>query len=201
MRSKAVSFLFVIVSALAGCSTSRQVDPHVVKVGLPYTETIVDPYEWALIQFADGPISGPDVSGYAKLVLRDGLCQAFSEPQPGGTRDLFVRPDCHGRAWSVLAFAPVEGGYRYLGCFPASAWMVSLADQPHSVLVYVPCGGHWGSIEVYEHDGERFRCTSSDWMHVGDGAPDENNRKLASLFPPDKVVKWTKVPDRLAGRQ
>ena len=194
MRCRAV--LPLVAVALAGCSTSQQVDPHILKLGLPYTKTIADPQEWALIQFSDGPISGPDVSDYAKGVLKDGLCQAFSEPQPDGTRDLYIRQDCHGRAWSVLALTPVKGGYRYLGSFPASALMVSQTDPPHSVLVYVPCGGHRGSIEMLEHDGERFHCKSSEWMASGDGAPEENNRKLSTLFPSDKVVKWTKMPDR-----
>jgi hypothetical protein len=194
MRGRAV--LPLVAVALAGCSTSQQVDPHILKLGLPYTKTIADPQEWALIQLSDGPISGPDVSDYAKLVLRDGLCQAFSEPQPDETRDLYIRQDCHGRAWSVLAFTPVKGGYRYLGCFSASALMVSLTDPPHSVLAYVPCGGHRGSIEMFEHDGESFRRISSEWITSGDGAPEENNSKLHTLFPSDRVVKWTKMPDR-----
>jgi hypothetical protein len=196
MRSSAALSLFVLISLLAGCSTSPQVDPHLVKLGLPHTETIADPYEWALIQFADGPISGPDAHAYAKLVLKNGLCQAFSEPRPDGTRDLFIRRDCPARCWQVLAFTPIKGGYRYLGHFPASVMAVSLTDQPHSVLVYVPCGGHRGSIEGHEYDGDAFRCTSSEWITCGDGAPEENNRKLAALFPQDRRLKWTKVPDR-----
>ncbi|HET6495227.1 MAG TPA: hypothetical protein VFH61_07695 [Thermoleophilia bacterium] len=195
MRPGAVLSLLVINSLLAGCSTSQRANPHILKLDLPYTATIADPQEWALIQFADGPITGPEISDYAKWVLKDGLCQASSEPQPDGTRNLFIRRDCSGRASAVLAFTPVEGGYRYLGHFPASAMMVSLTDRPHSVLVYAPCGGHRGSIELYEHDGDRFRCTSSERIACGDGAPEENNRKLSTLFPSDKVVEWTKMPD------
>ena len=201
MRSSAVLSVAVSISILVGCSTSRQVYPHILKLDLPYTKTIADPQEWSLSQFADGPISGPEVSDYAKLVLKDGLCQAFSEPGPDGTRDLFIRRDCHARCWQVLAFAPVKGGYRYLGNFPASVMMVSLTDRPHSVLVYVPGGGHQGSIEVYEYDGDAFRCMSSEWITCGDGAPEENNRKLAALFAQDRRLKWTKIPDRQVRRR
>ena len=196
MKPNTASLLSLVIFVLAGCSTSRQVYPHILKLDLPYTKTIADPQEWALIQLSDGPISGPEVSDYAKLVLKDGLCQAFSEPGPDGTRDLFIQRDCHARAWGVLVFTPVKGGYRYLGGFPASVWMVSLTDRPHSVLVFVPGGGGRGSIEVYEYDGDGFRCMSSEWITCGDGAPEENNRKLAALFPQDRLVTWTKVPDR-----
>jgi hypothetical protein len=197
MRSNTVAIVSVVLFVLAGCSTSREVNPHILKLDLPYTETIADPYEWALIQFADGPIAGPEVSGYAKLVLKDGLCQAFSEPGPDGTRDLFIRRDCHARLWGVLAFTPVKGGYRYLGNFPACMMSeIPSPDGPRSVLVYVPCGGHRGSIEVYEHDGNGFRCTSSEAITCGNGAPEENNRRLAALFPEDRLVTWTKVRDR-----
>ena len=96
----------------------------------------------------------------------------------------------------MLAFTPVKGGYRYLGNFTASVMAVSLTDRPHSVLVFVLGGGGRGSIEVYEPDGTKFRCTSSEWITCGDGAPEENNRKLAALFPQDRRLKWAKVPDR-----
>jgi hypothetical protein len=196
MRLSTVSLLALVILVLGGCSTSRQVDPHIVKLDLPYSETIADPYEWALIQFSDGPVSGPEVSDYARRVLEYGLCQAFSEAGPDGTRDLFIRQDCPARCWGVLVFTPVKGGYRYLGNFTASVMAVSLTDRPHSVLVYVPCGGHQGSIDVYEYDGDAVRCMSSEWITGGDGAPEENNRKLAALFPQERRLKWAKVPDR-----
>ncbi len=201
MRSNTVLLLSIVLLALAGCSTSQQVDPHSLKLDFPYTKTIADPYEWALVQFADGPISGPDVSEYAKRVLEYGLCQAFSEPGTDGTRDLFVRQDCPGRCWQVLAFTPVEGGYRYLGSFPASVMAVSLTNQPHSVLVFMPGGGGRGSIEVYQYDETRFCCKSSEWITGGNSAPEEHNGELAALFPRDRRLKWTKVPGgRCAGR-
>jgi hypothetical protein len=57
-------------------------------------------------------------------------------------------------------------------------------------------GGHDCFVKVYTHDGEKFICTSSEEMHCGDGAPDENNRRLDELFFSDSAnvacLKWRK---------
>ena len=47
---------------------------------------------------------------------------------------------------------------------------------------------------TYTHDGVKFACTASEEMHCGDGAPDENNRRLDELFfsdaAKDACLKW-----------
>jgi hypothetical protein len=93
----------------------------------------------------------------------------------------------------VLVFMPVRGGYRYLGHFGAGAIMP--CSDGLSVLVYEPCGGHYGYIKAYRHDGKRFVCYLTEDIVVGDGAPEENNWKLEELFPKEKVIKWEKTPD------
>jgi hypothetical protein len=49
---------------------------------------------------------------------------------------------------------------------------------------------------VYVHNGKKFLRESSQEISVGDGAPEENNKKRAELFAEDKIVKWTKVPNQ-----
>jgi hypothetical protein len=174
--------------ALAGCATDQRCDYHVFKLDRIYDRTISNPYEWALAQLSDGPISDPDVSDYAHLVLARGLTQALGDLGGDGTQELFLR-----QGWAVLVFTPVQHGYRYLGDFPASSMV--LDPREPSVTVYEACGGKFGYIKTYRHNGQRFTGTVVQEIASGDGAPDENNRKLAELFSKDKVLKWTKVPD------
>ena len=179
---------------LAGCQ-ANQPNHHVLKSGGTYNQTLANPYEWALQQFSDGPISGPDVSDYARIVLTGGLKQTFADLGADGTQELFLRQDCPARMWEVLVFTPVNGGYRYLGSFPAGAIVLN-SNQP-SVLVYEPCGGHNGYIKTYKYDGIRFVCTDVQPIAVGDGAPEENNRMRSELFPKDRVIRWAKTPNKI----
>ena len=104
------SILALIVGcALTGCATGR-VDHHILKGDGSYNHVITNPKEWALQQFSDGPISGSDVSDYAKLILKRGLLQTLADLGADGTKELFsgrtVRPEC-GRCWSSV---PPRGG-------------------------------------------------------------------------------------------
>ena len=65
--------------ALAGCATD-QPDYHVLKLDQTYNRVIVNAHEWALEQFSDGPISGTNVSDYARIVLAHGLNQGLQKP-------------------------------------------------------------------------------------------------------------------------
>ena len=188
------SILALIVGcALTGCATGR-VAHHILKGDGSYNHVITNPKEWALQQFSDGPISGPDVSDYAKLVLKRGLLQTLADLGADGTKELFLRQACPARVWEVLVFRPIKGGYRYLGHFPAGT--IVLKDEHASVLVYEPCGGHYGYIKTYRYNGEKFVCTAAQDITGGDGAPEENNQKMARLFPKDKVIRWAKTPNR-----
>ena len=178
---------------LFGCATDRS-DPHILKLDRAYNGVIANPHEWALQQFSDGPILGPDVSDYAKGVLKRGLLEALADLDSDGQQDLFLREDGFGRVWEVLVFFPVKGGYRYIGHFPASA-IVFNADQK-SLLVYEACGGKYGYIKTYRHDGQRFTGTLLQDMWSGDGH-EENNQKMAMLFPKDKVIRWVKTPNKI----
>jgi len=94
-------------SAFAGCATVRS-DHHVLKLDRPYDHVIANPYEWSLQQFSDGPISGPDVSDYARIVIAHGLKQALADLGSDGTQELFLRQDCPARVWEVLVFSPIN---------------------------------------------------------------------------------------------
>lgn len=189
------TFLILAVSfALAGCAIHRS-EHHVLKLDRTHEHIINNPYEWALQQFANGPISGSDVSDYARLVLTNGLKQALADLGGDETQELLLRQDCPARVWEVLTFTPVKGGYRYFGHFPAGLVVPNTVRS--SVLVYEPCGGHYGFIKTYKHDGDKFVCHSTEDITVGDGTPDESNRKLGELFPKGKVIKWAKTPTKL----
>jgi hypothetical protein len=179
------------VFALVGYAAD-QPDPHVLKHDQTYDCIIVTPHEWALQQLSDGPISGTNVSDYARSVLADGLSEGQGDIGGDGSKELFLRSGCPARMWEVLVFTPVTGGYRYLGHFPAGAIVLNAGQA--TIQVYQPCGGHYGYIKTYQHDGKRFVCISVQGIDVGDGAPDENNRKMARLFSDEKVLKWAKVP-------
>ena len=194
MRLTSTILALAVGCALTGCATDRS-NHHVLKLDRTYNEVITNPYEWALQQFSDGPISGPNVSDHAKLVLKRGLLQALADLGSDGTEELFLGQDCPARVWEVLVFTPIKGGYRYLGHFPAGAIVLKQDQTP--VLVYEPCGGRYGFIKTYRHDGKGFVCATTQDIAVGDGAPDENNQRMAELFPKDKVIKWAKTPNNV----
>jgi len=179
--------------ALLGCATD-QADRHVLKLDRTSDHAITNPHEWALQQFSDGPISGPDVSDYARGVLKWGLLQALADLDLDGKQELFLRQDGMGRVWEVLVFTPVKDGYRYIGHFPASYFV--LDPDNRIILVYEACGGKYGHIKAYRHDGDRFIGTLLESMWSGDGY-EENNKKRARLFPKDKVINWMKMTSSL----
>lgn len=192
MNWKRIICVLAVGCALAGCATN-QPDHHASKLDQTYNRVIVDAHKWALEQFSDGLISGTNVSDYARIVLAHGLKQARCDFGADGSQELFLREDCPARAWEVLVFKPTAGGYRYLGHFPAGP--IVLNTEQATIQVYEPCGGHYGYIKTYRHDGRKFVCTRTQDISVGDGAPDENNRTMAASFPEDKVLKWTKAPN------
>lgn len=192
---KAVGIILILAAgiALSGCATGRP-NYHAFKLDQPFEQVIADPCDWTLQQFADGPISGAGVSEYARIVVEHGLQEASEDLNGDGVRELLLRSGLPGRVFDVLVFSRAGGGYRYLGNFPAS-WVVPDSGKL-SVLVYEACGGHYGFIKSYRHDGQRFVCRSAEEIRVGDGAPDENNRRLGVLFPEDRVIKWKKAPNK-----
>jgi hypothetical protein len=191
MRVTSTILIVAVGFALSGCATARP-DHHVLKLDKTYDPVISNPYEWALQQFSDGPVSGPNISDYARLVLTNGLKRALADLGGDGTQELLLRQDCPARVWEVLVFRPVIGGYRYLGHFPASA-IVPDSTQA-SLLVYEACGGKYGHIKIYRHDGQRFIGTVVESLWSGDGY-DEGSQKLARLFPQDEVINWAKTPN------
>jgi hypothetical protein len=196
MNWKKTLCVLAVGCTLVGCATD-QPNQHVLKLDQTYNRVIVNAHGWALEQFSGGPISGTNVSDYARIVLAHGLNQGRGDFGADGTQELFLREDCPARVWEVLVFKPTAGGYRYLGHFPAGLIVLS-ADQP-TIQVYEPCGGHYGYIKTYRHDGKKFVCASAQGISVGDGAPEENNRRMAAVFPEGKVLKWAKAPNRFAG--
>jgi len=90
LSASAIAVL-IVAFALSGCATDRSghSDHHVLKCDRIYDRVISDPYEWALQQFADGPITVPHVRDYARLVLADGLQQAVADLGNDGTQELF----------------------------------------------------------------------------------------------------------------
>jgi len=191
MKVTSTALILAVGFTLSGCASDRS-DHHVLKLDKTYDPVIRNPYEWALQQFSDGPISGPNVSDYARLVLTNGLKQALADIGGDGTQELLLRQDCPARVWEVLAFTPVKSGFRYVGHFPASA-IVPDPNQP-SVLVYEACGGKYGYIKTYRHDGHRFIGTVLEDLWSGDGHED-NNQKMETLFPEDRLIKWANTPN------
>lgn len=184
--------LLLLVLAYTGClSSSPAVNPHVVKCNEVWPWPIANPYLWTLIQFADGPLSGADP--YAKDVINNGLAESVADIDGDGLPELFIRDDASARVHGITVFKAGPRGYRYLGHFGA-CWVVIPQDACRSVLVYESCGGHYGFIKKHQTDGYHFTCLSSEGLAVGDGAPDANNAKLKTLFPPDKILKWELVP-------
>ncbi len=187
----ALPALLALAALICGCRTASP-DYHVLKTDRTYTRVIKNPYEWTLQQLADGPISGTNVSEWAQITLQYGLSEAVSDLNRDGNMALFLMANCPARVWETLVFRPVRGGYRYLGHFPAS--YIVLHDTPGSCLVYEACGGKYGYVILYSHDGKKFVGTMLDDFWWGDGH-EEGNEKMESYFPPDKCLKWSKVLD------
>jgi hypothetical protein len=192
--------ILLATALLAGCAAAQPAcdDYHIYKCDGTYDKTISNPYYWTLCQFADGPVEGPDAHEYAKIVLEEGLKVSEADLDFDGIPELFVGSGAPARNWGVTVFTQVEDGYRYIGSLGGCAFRILPKDEKGSprMLVYEPCGGHYGYIKAYTHDGTKFLCTSSEGMHDGDGAPDENNRRLDELFFSDPAknacLKWRK---------
>jgi len=182
--------ILTIGFALSGCSTGRP-DHHVLKLDQTYNYVISNPHEWALQQFSNGLISEPSVSDCARFVLKYGLKESLVDLDADGTQELLLRQGCPARVWQVLVFAPAKGGYRYLGHFPAST--IVLDQKQTLILVYEACGGKYGYIKTYRHDGHKFVGTMLQDIRSGDGY-EENNKKMAMMFPKDRVIKWASTP-------
>lgn len=182
------------VALLTGCSVGpRPVarapeDFHTYKTGRSYPGTIADPAAWALAQFANGPVSGPNVSDYAKIVIAHGLSYSLADLNGDGNQVLFLRYNDAARVRGVMAFLPVKGGYRYIGEFEASAVTII---KPGSIRVYEACGGHFGYIKTYKSNGDRFTCVSTEPIATGDGAPDADAMKMERLFPEQGLLAWS----------
>jgi hypothetical protein len=194
MRLTSSILILAIGITLIGCA-SNQPNYHVLTLDQQFDHIIKDPYDWTLQQFADGPIDGPHISEYAGIVLAHGLKQSLTDLTGDGTQELLLRDDCPARVHEVMVFLSVKSGYRYLGHFSAS-FLVTDSDRL-SLLVYESCGGHNGVIKSYKHDGNRFVCSSTEEISVGDGAPEQNNHRLDVLFPKDRVIQWTKTPNKM----
>lgn len=168
----------------AGVAPRERGDWHIVKCGLTWDATIADPRCWALEQFADGPIEGPVVDEWGRIVVGDGLVEERRDLDGDGVCELFIRADVPQRFWTFLVFSPVEGGWRYLGYFDAGPFRVLPRDEDGRprLVAYEACGGHYGFINTYVHDGAGFVCVAREVLAGGDGAPEENNRRLAELF-------------------
>ena len=89
---------------------------------------------------------------------------------------------------------PVDTGYLYLGDFPATRFRcLSPGKNGHSrILAYERCGGHHAYIKTYEHDGRKFVLIHKEGFTCGDGAPEENNRKLKQFFTNEGDVEFVK---------
>ncbi|MCJ8329973.1 MAG: hypothetical protein HRT89_13460 [Lentisphaeria bacterium] len=190
-KSTLIILLIELGILLSGCATKR-LDHHIVKLDLTYDHVINNPYEWALQQFSDGPISGPDVGDYARLVLAHGLKETHADLAGDARKELLLREKSSGRVWTVLVFTPVQSAYKYIGNFTAS-YASAVNPNESSVLVYEACGGKYGYIYTYTHDGKRFNGTLVRDIHAGDGAPEANNKLMAKLFSQEKRLKWTKT--------
>jgi hypothetical protein len=190
--------LFIVACALSGCTTT-QLDPNVPKLDLAYGEVVHNPYKWTMLQLSDGPISGKNMTEYAKIIVAKGLLHSRVDLNADDKAELLVRRDGVGRVAEVLVFTSMMGGYRYIGHFQATT--IVPGGKKMSALVYEACGGHDGYIKDYRNKGRGFFARTSQGITAGDGAPEENNQYLARLFPEDKTVKWTKVPDKLIGKK
>jgi len=162
---------WVLILVAAGCRS--QPDPaslhpyyhHIYKCGLTYDRVIPDPRRWALEQFADGPIDGPEVDAYAKGVIKSGLKEARADLDGDGQDELFLRQDVPARVWGVLVFTPVPGGYRYIGDIGGGDFWILPRDEAGRprILACEPLGGQATAYRTYRHDGRRF-----EWLKAED---------------------------------
>ncbi len=192
--------VLLLAALLAGCgrgnSGAWQVyDPnqHVLYGGRYDDKPIRAPRRWALIQFADGPIDGPEVDAWSRGVLKAGLQQAEADLDADGRQELFLRQNVPGRSWTVLVFTRVRGGYRYMGDISGGAFQVLPPgrDGRPRIKVREAYGGHLFRIETYKFDGERFQSVASEHITAGDGEPEENNRRLNEFFGAGTgILRW-----------
>ena len=164
---------------------------HIWKCDLPYERTIPDPRRWALIQFADGPIDGPEVSAYAKGVVAAGLEEAKIDLNADGRAELLLRQSAGGRNWVALVFTPAKGGYRYMGELGGYALRTLPPDRNGRARVMTAwsCGGKIVLIGTFKHTGSRFELTRRESITGGDNAPEANNRRLDKLFGA-RILQW-----------
>lgn len=198
-------FLGVLGVVLLGCHrpidssrASWAEEHHIVKCGLPYDKTISDPRTWALIQFADGPIDGPEAGAWARSVVHAGLNEAEADLDADGKPELFLRRDIRvqARAWAVLVFTPVRGGYRYMGSLNGTAFRIlpKGEDGQPRLQVFEVRGGHQGCIGTYRNNGKAFECVSTQRLECGDGAREEDRRRLDQFCgagsSTSTILKW-----------
>ncbi len=199
MRAETMPVLLLAV-LLAGCGRGnsgawRAYNPnqHVLYGGRYDGKPIRDPRRWALIQFADGPIDGPEVDAWSRGVLKAGLREAQADLDADGKPELFLRQNVRGRSWTVLVFTPVSGGYHYMGDISGGAFRVLPPgrDERPRISVCEAYGGHLFRIATYKFDGEHFQCVASERITGGDGEPEENNRRLNELFRAGAgILRW-----------
>ena len=185
MRYDLVGLLVVCLSISscerpAGVAPRERGDWHIVKCGLTWDATIADPRRWALEQFADGPIEGPDASEWARLVLQGGLVEERRDLDGDGAEELFLRQGVPARVWTFLVFAPVEGGWRYEGSFDAGAMRVLPKDGDNRprILVYEACGG----TTVSSRHTPRTAGGSSAWQAKGWRSATDRPRRTTAAW-------------------
>jgi hypothetical protein len=189
------SILLAII-LLTGCATQQPAFDglYVLKSGTTWDKVITDPFMWASRNYEEScPVTYVTINGVKQVKLQE----AWGDLDHDGKIELFLG-NGPGRSWQVTVFAPVKEGYRYIGTLAGSVFRILPEDDKDQsrMLVFEPCGGHYGYIKAYTHDGKKFVCTSSEGIHCGDGAPDENNRRLDELFFSDSAknacLKWRK---------
>jgi hypothetical protein len=192
---KTLIVLLLVLLAFIMVFTVDQPDYHILSKDQPYSQIIAEPHEWALTQFAGGPITGSEVSDHAKMVIMYGLSEADIDVSSSSGRLLLLRQDIPGRVNEVLAFRRMDQGFLYLGHFPATRVAIS-KDEPGILLVYEASEGHFGYIRRYKLSENGLARSSSESISVGDGAPQENNARLQKMFSVDKQVKWARTPNQ-----
>ncbi len=183
--------VLLTAALLAGCATAQPATNDQHARSRDGDEVIADPYDWVSQRFE--MVTHETVNGIERVWLQE----ARGDINFDGTLELFVG-NGPARCWGAAVFTPVEGGYRYIGEIGGRAFRILPKDEKGRprMLVYEPCGGHYGYIVTYMHDGKEFVCTSREGIHGGDGAPDENNRRLDELFfsgsAKNACLKWRK---------
>ena len=156
--------------------------PYTVKRGSECHEVIQNPHKWALVQLDN--TCGPGVA-------EAGLMEGHLDIDQDGTPELFLRWAIPSRGHEYLVFTPVDTGYRYVCNFYAGHFRSLSPDKKGRprILVYEASGGHYAYINTYEHDGRKFDLTHTEGFTCGDGAPEENNRRLEQFKGQIEFVK------------